>query len=257
MLDPSVHIGPYAVIEAGVTVGPRTVIGAHAVLRSGAEIGADCAIDCHAVIAGPPQDRKFDPALVSGVRLGDGVIVREGVTIHRSTRAHGFTEIGAGAFLMANSHVAHDCQVGAGAVLANGVLLAGHVEIGPHAFLGGNAALHQFTRVGESAIVSGLTGISRDVPPFCMVAGRDDLIGLNLVALKRRGFDRAAIHLLKACYHAVFPANGGNPRALAAAALAGLPDGDNPARTFLAFFQSGRRGFVRRRNAPQADDSEV
>jgi len=240
----SVAIGPYAVIEDGVELGEHTVIGAHAVIRSGTITGARCRIDSHAVVGGMPQDLHFDPRTPSGVRLGDEVVVREGVTIHRATQAETFTEVETGAFLMAYAHVAHDCRVGAHAVIANNVMLAGFVEIGSFAFLGGGVAIHQFARIGESAMVSGLSRVSRDVPPFVMMAERDELIGLNLVGLKRRGFSRETIKALKLAFRKVC-AEPGNFRARAAgyeaAVGAELPA---EAQRFLRFFAEGRRGFV-------------
>lgn len=243
-LAEGVEIGPYAVVEAGVELGECTRVGAHAVVRRGAQVGARCLIDTHAVIAGLPQDLKFDAATVSGVRLGDGVTVREGVTIHRATQAGSFTEVGAGAFLMAYSHLGHDCRLGEHTILANNVMLAGFVSIGPRAFVGGGVAIHQFVRVGEGVMLSGVTRLTRDAPPFTMVAERDHLVGFNLVGLKRRGFPPEEVRALKACYRFVYGGENGNPREAAAAALqAGLGDG-RPAQVFLEFFQQSQRGFV-------------
>lgn len=239
----SVRIGPYAVIEEGVELGENCVIGAHAIVRMGTVTGRQCQIDSHAVVGGLPQDLHFDPRTLSGVRLGDGVVVREGVTIHRATREGAFTEVGDEVFLMANGHIAHDCVVGAHAIIANNVMLAGFVTIGAYAFLGGGAALHQFARIGESAMISGLSRISRDVPPFSMMAERDELIGLNLVGLKRRGFSRETIQAIKAAYRHVCGLPG-NMRERAASFAATRPDLDAAEARFLEFFAGGKRGFV-------------
>jgi UDP-N-acetylglucosamine acyltransferase len=242
-LDPSVTVGPYAVIEDGVELGENTVIEAHAIVRSGTVTGPRCQIGNHAVVGGLPQDLHFDPRTPSGVRLGAGVVVREGVTIHRATREGVFTEVGEEVFLMANSHVGHDCTIGAHAIIANNVMLAGFVTIGAHAFLGGGAALHQFIRIGESAMVSGLSRISRDVPPFSMMAERDDLIGLNLVGLKRRGFSRETIKAIKAAYRAVC-GEPGNFRERAATYRAQRETPEPAEERFLEFFAGGKRGFI-------------
>jgi UDP-N-acetylglucosamine acyltransferase len=239
----SVVIGPYVVVEDGVELGEGCLVGAHAILRSGTVMGARCRIDSHAVIGGLPQDVRFDPRTPSGVRLGDEVVVREGVTVNRATQAGVFTEVESGVFIMAYAHVAHDCRVGAHAIVANNVMLAGFVEIGAHAFLGGGAAFHQYVRVGESAMVGGLGRVSRDVPPFTMTAERDELIGLNLVGLKRRGLTRESIKALKAAYRAVC-AEPGNFRARAAGRMAARAEPEEAARRFLEFFSRGRRGFV-------------
>ncbi|MCD8481892.1 MAG: acyl-ACP--UDP-N-acetylglucosamine O-acyltransferase [Verrucomicrobia bacterium] len=245
-LGMGIEIGPYAIVEAGVEIGDGCRLGPHSVLRTGARLGANCTVDAHAVIAGLPQDLRFDVQTPSFVDLADGVTVREGVTIHRATRAEQSTVIGEKAFLMAYSHVGHDCFVGVNVIIANNVMLAGNVRVGAWAFLGGGAALHQFVRVGESVMLSGLSRITRDLPPFTMVAERDELIGLNLVGLKRRQMSRTSILDLKLCYRAVFSSASLSPKEAAAHALAqGLGQSAEGAR-FLSFFTDGmtQRGFV-------------
>lgn len=244
-LADDVIVGAYAVIEDGVEIGTGTLIREHAVIRTGTILGKGCHVDAHVVLGGLPQDLSFNPRTPSGVRVGDGVTFREGVTVSRATVDGGLTEIGDHAFLMANSHVGHDCRVGAHVILANGVLLAGRVTIGDHAFLGGGAGVHQFIRVGESAMVGGLSRISQDVPPFCLAAERNDLVGINLVGLRRRGFEREAIRDLKHLYHMVF-GFAGRPRVLAAAALAdGVPQSEI-GRQFLEFVaEESKKGVAR------------
>jgi UDP-N-acetylglucosamine acyltransferase len=133
-------------------------------------------------------------------------------------------------------------------VFANGALLAGHVSVGDHTFFGGGAAVHQFTRIGESVMVAGHASITRDVPHFTMVAERDDVIGFNLVGLKRRGFSRAAMVELKSAYHDVY-FTPGNIRTVAAAVLATGRFTTPEARRFLEFFAGGKRSFARARRA--------
>ena len=251
-----VVVGPYAVIEDGVEIGAGTVVGAHAVIHCGCSIGQACQISPHAVLGGLPQDTHFDPKTPSGVRLGDRVIIREGVTINRATREGTFTEIGAGAFLMANAHVGHDCVVGEHAILANGVLLAGFVQLGAYVFVGGGAAFHQFCRVGEGAMVSGLSRIAQDVPLFTMVAERSELIGLNLVGMRRRGFLREVIKEVKAAYGEVF-SRPGNRVTFATTALAESHWMSREARAFLEFFTLSRRGYVHPRRKAAGDHAAV
>jgi len=248
-----VRVGPFAVIEADVEIGTDTVVCAHAVIRGGTRIGARCTIESHAVIGAPPQDLRFKPETPSGVIIGDGAVVRECVTVHRATVAGGFTRVGEGAFLMACAHVGHDTVVGPGAILANAVLCGGFCQIGAHAFIGGAAALHQGARVGEGAMVGGLSRISMDVPPFAMVTERNELSGLNLIGLKRRGFARAEILALKQAFRAVYGAgaagarSGGLRGAAAAAHASGMGGAEgSPADRFLRFFESGKRGFAAR-----------
>lgn len=249
-LGDEVTVGAYAVIEDGVEIGPHTVIREHAVIRSGSILGSCCLVDAHAVIGGLPQDLGFDPRTPTGVRLGDGVVVREGVTINRATREGGFTEIGDQAFLMAGAHVGHDGRVGAHAILANNVLLAGFVSVGEHSFIGGGAAVHQFIRIGPSTMIGGMGRVSLDLPPYCMMSERNRLVGLNLVGLKRRGLERATIRELKELYRLIFRFDG-RPRVLAEGArqdgLAKTEEGN----LFLDFLASeSRKGIMR----PHKDD---
>ena len=139
-------------------------------------------------------------------------------------------------------------------VFANATLLAGHVSVGDHTFMGGSAAVHQFCRIGESVMVAGHASITRDVPPFTLVAERDDVIGLNLVGLKRRGFARAALVELKAAYHDVY-FTPGNIREVAAQRLAAGAFASVEARRFLEFFAGGKRSFARARRRADDDDN--
>jgi len=236
-LGTGVKIGPFAVIEAGAVLGDACQVEAHAVIHGAARLGAGCHVFPHAVVGGLPQDLQFDPETVSFVQVGDETVLREGVTVHRSTQPDGVTRIGRQCFLMAQSHVAHDCVVGDHVILANQVMLAGHLTVGDRTFVGGGAAFHQFVRVGEGAMVSGLARMTKDVPPFTMTAERDELIGLNLIGLKRAGASREEIAELKRLFREVCE---GNPRANAEAAEAATPRGQR----FLRFFAEGKRGFL-------------
>lgn len=199
-----------------------------------------------AVIGGDPQYSNFDGSTPSTVQIGAGTVLREHVTVNRSILPGGATVVGENCFLMATSHVAHDCVVGNYVVFGNGALLGGHVSVGDHAFFGGESAVHQFCRIGESVMISGHASISHDVPPFVMVAGRDQVIGLNSVGLRRRGIGRDAISELKAAFRTVY-FDPGNLRASAAALLAQGIVETPEARRFLEFFSAGKRGFARAR----------
>ncbi len=239
----SIH--PTAIIEPGAQLGKDCVVHAHACLTRHARLGDDVTVHPGAVVGGDPQDLHFDPATDSYVQIGDGTVLRENVTVNRSTVAGGKTVIGARCFLMACAHVGHDCVVGDNVVLANNVLLAGFVSLGSFTFVGGGAAFHQFTRVGESVMVGGLARITLDIPPFVMAAERDEVVGLNLVGLKRRGFAREVVAELKDCFREVY-FDGGNVRQRAKELL---DRGGQSAevRAFLEFFGGGRRGIARAR----------
>ena len=239
------RIHPTAIVEPGAELGEDCVIHAHAILTRHARLGAGVVVHPGVVVGGDPQDLKFDAATASGVRIGPRTVLREHVTVNRSTAAGGNTVIGADCFLMAGAHVAHDCVVGDSVVLANNVLLAGHVWLGAYTFVGGGAAFHQFTRVGESAMVGGLSRITLDIPPFVMAAERDEVAGLNLVGLKRRGFSRDVVAELKDCFREVY-FDGGNIR-LRAQEVLGRGVRSAEARSFLEFFAGGRRGVARAR----------
>lgn len=246
------RIHPSAVIEDGVTLGDDCHIHAGVVLRAGTVLGDRVTVHPGAVLGGEPQSLGFDPSIVSGVRIGNGTTIREHVTINRASGAGAATTVGEGCFLMAASHLGHDCALANNVVLANNAMLAGHVAVGAFTFVGGGAGVHQFSRIGESVMISGLARVSRDVPPFTMVAERDELVGLNLVGLRRRGFSREAIAELKTLFRELFW-RGGNARALAAAALAEGRPVTSEAQRFLEFFAEGKRGFVQGRRTTASD----
>jgi UDP-N-acetylglucosamine acyltransferase len=238
-------IHPTAIVESGAELGEDCVVHAHAILTRHARLGAGVVIHPGVVVGGDPQDLKFDPATRSAARIGPRTVLRENVTVNRSTASGGETLVGADCFLMAGAHIAHDCVVGDKVVLANNVLLAGHVRIGAFTFVGGGAAFHQFTRVGESAMIGGLARITLDIAPYVMAAERDEIVGLNLVGLKRRGFSRDVVAELKDCFREVF-FDGGNVR-LRAQQMLGRGVCSPEVKGFLEFFSGGRRGIARAR----------
>ena len=248
-------IHPSAIIENDVELGEDCEIQAGVILRRYTVLGNRVVVHPYAVIGGDPQYLQFDRNTASGVRIGSGTTIREHVTINRSIKPGLFTEIGENNFLMANAHVAHDGATGANVVLANNAALAGHVSVGDFTFVGGGAMAHQFTRIGESVMVGGLSRITRDLAPFTMVAERDDVVGLNLIGLKRRGFNREVIRELKQLYHAIY-FTPGNIRTVAAEALARGDAQSAEGRRFLEFFTSGKRSFARARRAGEAEGAE-
>ena len=246
-------IHPTALVEPGATLGADCEVMAYAVVTRHVVLGDRVVVHPFAVVGGDPQNLKFDRASDTGVRVGAGTVIREHVTINRSILPGKFTVVGANCFLMASSHIAHDCEVGDHVVLANAALLAGHVEVGANTFLGGGAAVHQFCRIGESVMVSGHASISRDVPHFIMVAERDDVIGFNVVGLRRRGFSRVAIAELKAAFQDVY-FTPGNIREVAAQRRATGTFESAEARRFLEFFAGGKRSFARARRSSRTSD---
>jgi UDP-N-acetylglucosamine acyltransferase len=202
-LAPGVVIGPYAIVDAGVEVGPDCIIGPQVHLTGLTVIGGGNRFMTGAVIGEAPQDLKYS-GTPTRLRIGNGNVFREHVTVHRSTNPDSETVIGSGNFLMANAHVGHNCTVGNHVIIANGALLGGHVEIGDRAFISGNCLLHQFVRVGTLALMQGGSGISQDLPPFAVARGDNGMAGLNFVGLRRAGICAADRGELKRLYHLLF-----------------------------------------------------
>ncbi len=238
----NVSIGPYAVIGDGVEIADNTAIEAHACIRRGSKIGANCKIGSFAVIAGEPQDLHFDSSIESYVEIGSGTTVREGATIHRATVPGSATKIGKNCLVMATSHIGHDCELGDNCILANFSALAGWVKTDSNCFISGGVMLHQKIRVGEGVIVSGNSAFSLDIPPFVNAYGRNDMTGLNIIGLARRGVSRESIAELKKLYSYVFATLSVRKNALdalgkgMATTLEGLK--------FLEFFKAENRHYL-------------
>ena len=220
-IHPSAVVAPGAKIGAGATVGPFCLVGehvelgegvkliSHAVVEGRTTIGAGTEIYPFASIGHKPQDLKYDgePSTLS---IGTNCIIRENVTINPGTRGGNMkTVVGDNCLLMASSHVAHDCQLGNNVIVANYGGIAGHCQIDDYAIIGGCVALHQFVRIGAHAFIGAQSMVEADVIPYGMAVGnRAKLAGLNLVGLKRRKFDREAIHRLRTAYRMIFSSEG-------------------------------------------------
>jgi UDP-N-acetylglucosamine acyltransferase len=204
-IDASCEVGPYAVIGPQVRLWARNVVGAHAVLDGDTTFGEGNRIFPHACIGQIPQDLKYRGEKTKIV-IGERNQFREFCTVHLGTAGGGgVTRIGSGCLFMANSHVAHDCQVGDGCILANSVALAGHVTLEDHVILGGLSGVHQFTRIGRLVFAAGGSLIVQDVAPYCMVQGdRAQLAGLNVTGLQRAGFVEEELARIKEAYKIVF-----------------------------------------------------
>ena len=168
-------------------------------------IGEDCHIFQHAAIGAPPQSLKFKGEKTD-VKIGRGTIIREFVTVHRGTEfGGGLTEVGEENFLMAYTHIAHDCITGKKVIFANNATLAGHIIVGDNATIGGLVAIHQFVRIGDYAYVGGKSAVVKDIPPYVIASGdRAKLHGLNSVGLKRYGFSQETLSSLKKAYRIIF-----------------------------------------------------
>jgi UDP-N-acetylglucosamine acyltransferase len=235
-----VVIGPLAVVEDDTTIGDGCEIRAHAVIRRFTTLGARNRVHEGAVLGGEPQDVSFVDQETRLV-IGDRNVIREGVTIHRSTRPGGATQVGSDCFLMAYVHVAHDNRIGDGAILANNVMLAGHVEIGERAFLGGGAGVHQFCRVGRLAMVGGNAKVVQDCLPFVITDGHPARArGLNVVGLRRAGVTAAELRTLHEAYRLLL--RSGLHKEPALKRLAALQD--PLVDEMVAFVRGSKRGFA-------------
>lgn len=213
-LAEDVEIGPYSIIDGPVRIAAGTRLGPHVHLTGRVSIGRNCQIHTGAVIGDLPQDRSYRGG-DTFVTLGDEVVIREYVTIHRGTQPGTGTTVADRALIMAHAHVGHNCHVGPDVMLVNGSLLGGHVTIGARAIVSGNAAVHQFARIGELAMIGGLAKITQDVPPFLMFDGHGLCVGLNLIGMKRAGIESADRAEIKIAYRRLYRV----PGSLAAALL--------------------------------------
>jgi UDP-N-acetylglucosamine acyltransferase len=242
-IDSSAEIGPFTVLEADVEVGPNVIVEAHAVLKRGVSLAAGVHVHEGAVLGGDPQDTKFQGG-PSGVAIGEGTVVRELATVHRSTQPGGVTRIGASCHLMANSHVAHDCDIGDGAVIASYSALAGHIQVGAGAFVSGGVVIHQFSRIGELAMIGGGSKVNLDVPPFFTVDGVPaGAVSVNVVGLRRASIEPAEIRALKGAYKVLY-----RSRLPLETALSELEKSSSPlVHRLVAFIRDSKRGVCRPR----------
>ncbi len=207
-LGVNVKIGPFTIIEDDVEIGDNTEISSNVKIKNFTKIGSNCQIFEGAVIGNIPQHLGFKGEKTF-VEIGNRVIIREYCTIHRGTSFDdGITKIEDDCYLMAYVHIAHDCKVGKESILANNVTLAGHVKIGKYVFIGGLTPIHQFCRVGDYAMVGGASAVDKDIPPFTRASKNHVMLyGLNLIGLKRRGFEQDTIKILKEAYRILFRSN--------------------------------------------------
>lgn len=204
-ISEDVEIGPYTIVGEHVSIGKGTKVESHVLIEGWTTIGERNHIFSFSSVGTPPQDigyRNEETYLV----IGDGNVIRECATIHRATtKQDRKTEIGNGNYLMAYSHVAHDCKLGNNIIMANSAGLAGHIVIGDFAILGGIVGVHQHVRIGAYAMIGGQSAIVQDVPPYCSATGnRAQLYGLNTVGLRRKGFSEETINNLKKAYKIIF-----------------------------------------------------
>lgn len=251
MIDPTARISTSAQIEENVTIGPNVQVGDHSRIGSGTVImanavigpwttlGRDNTVHYGAIIGHDPQDFGYNGD-ESYLVVGDGNSFREYVTVHRGNRCGSRTEIGNQNYFMVQSHVAHNCSIGNHIILAGGSLLAGHVTVDDRAIISGNCVVHQFCRLGALSMMRGLSRTSRDVPPFCIMDETHTVRAINLVGLRRNGFDATRVRALRNAFKLLFRGGPNMKENLehAESELSITPD----VRQLLDFIKNSKRG---------------
>ncbi len=241
-LGEDVRIGPYCVIDGRVRIGARTVLEAFVRICDFVEVGEECRFSENVILGREPQDAGFRGE-ESWVRIGDRVILRENVTIHRASGEGKATVVGDECWLMEACHLGHNVQMGKRCIMANKAGCAGYTEVADCVNFGGMAGVHQFVRIGRFAMLGGLSKVVKDVPPFTLIDGRPARIyGLNKVGLRRNGFDLAARRRIRMLYERIY--RSGLPVREAVERLAAEYAGDPYAEEIVAFARASRRGLM-------------
>ncbi len=239
ILGDNVEIGAFALIDGSVTVGDNCVIRPGAYLYGPLTMGEGNTVHTGAILGDAPQHLKYKGERTS-VNIGDNNIFRENVTIHRGT-THSFkTVIGDNNFLMVGAHVAHDCVIGNRCILTNGSMIAGHCVLEDNVIISGNAAVHQFVRVGRLALLSGLSGSTKDIPPFIIQQGIDTTSGVNVIGMRRAGMSHDQINAIKDAFRILY--REGLPLPAAIAKLEHRIGGSDVVREMINFLQGSHKG---------------
>ncbi|MAZ29520.1 MAG: acyl-[acyl-carrier-protein]--UDP-N-acetylglucosamine O-acyltransferase [Cytophagaceae bacterium] len=239
----NVVIEPFTTIHNNVTIGEGTWIGSNVTIMEGARIGKNVNIFPGAVISAIPQDKKFDDEDTVTI-IGDNTTIRECVTINRGTTDKMKTQIGSDCWIMAYSHIAHDCIVGDHCIFSNNSTLAGHILVGDYVVLAGMAAVQQFCTIGSHAFVTGGSLVRKDVPPY-VKAGREPLsfVGINSIGLRRRGYTTEKIREIQDIYRILYQKNYNNSQAvnIIEAEMEATPERDE----ILQFIKNSQRGIMK------------
>ena len=243
-IGPDAVIGEYAIVEDDVEIGARCRIEHHAVLKRWTTLGADNDVSTGAVLGSDPLDKAFDGRR-SYLRIGCRNRIREHFTISRGTEPESETLIGDDNFIMTAGHIAHNCRVGNGTVIASTALIAGYVAIEDRAFVSGGIGVQQRVRIGELAMIGGMTRVNQDVTPYLTHVGQEMAVhGLNLVGLRRAGLDADQIDRIRQAYRILF--RSALPLEEALAKVEAEVDGPH-ARHMVEFIRASERGVCRRK----------
>lgn len=239
----NVHIGNFSTIDDNVVIGDNTWVGNNASILNGTRIGENCQIHSGAVLGGIPQDLKYNDEDTL-LEMGNNNIIREFVTINKGTLSKGKTVIGNNNLIMSNAHIGHDCFICNNCIIGFSVGMAGEVVVGDWANISGLTAIHQFSVIGDHTMVSGLSRVVKDIPPY-ITAGRDPLsyVGLNIVGLKRRGFESGKINELKEIYKILFLERRNTSSALEL--IEGFCEPTMERDRILTFIKESKRGIIK------------
>ena len=238
-----VEIGDFAIVEGDVAIGENCRLESHVVVKRWTTLGSGNKISVGTVLGTDPLDKSFGGDR-SYLRIGNDNIIREHYTISRGTEPESETVIGDRNYIMTSGHIAHNCRLGSDNVVASCALVAGYVEIGDRAFLSGGVVVHQFSRIGDLAMIGGNTRVNKDVPPYFLYSGFDvEPHGVNSVGLRRAGFAPEEIAALKRAYRLLFRSG------LALSAAFERIEAECPGRhaeRLVAFIRGSKRGICRR-----------
>jgi UDP-N-acetylglucosamine acyltransferase len=246
----SVKVGPYAIIDEGVELGPDCVLGPYVYLTGNTTIGALNRFFAGCVIGEAPQDLKYKNEPTRLI-IGESNTFREHCTVHRSAVMGEVTSVGSQNLVMAGSHIAHDCHIGNGVILANGAIMGGHVYIHDHAMISGSCLIHQFVRIGTLALMQGGSAVSKDLPPYTVARGNNGICGLNTVGLRRAGVSSADRLELKRLYRALFRSQA-NLREAVSTARDRFSSA--PSKVMLEFLATAKRGVCSDTSAGYVDE---
>jgi UDP-N-acetylglucosamine acyltransferase len=233
-----VEVGPFSIIGPDAVIGDKTIVQSHVVIEGEVVIGTGNFIAHGAIIGAPPQDISFSPERKTRVDIGNDNIIREYCTIHRGSPEGSATKIGDNNFLMAGTHVGHNCIIRNNVIIANNCLLAGHVRVDDGAFLGGASTFHQHMHIGRLVMVQGSSAFGKDLPPFVVAAERNYVFGLNVLGLRRAGFSAKDREEIKAAFKVIYLRGLNISQALEKAATMNL---GAPAREFLDFVANAKK----------------
>jgi UDP-N-acetylglucosamine acyltransferase len=241
-VGPGVRIGEFCVIESDVSVGRDSVLEPYVYVKRWTTLGARNAISAGTVLGTDPLDKNFSGER-SYLRIGNDNIIREHYTISRGTEPESVTEIGDGNYIMTSGHIAHNCKIGNQAVICSCALVAGYVDVEDQAFISGGVVVHQYSKIGRLAMIGGNTRVNSDVPPFFLYSGFNvEAKGLNLVGLKRAGFNPKQIAALKLAYRLLYR-SGLKLEAALQRIEAEIPGPE--AAHLVKFIRSSKRGICR------------